>query len=566
MTHLTPIDLDTAFAHPDAPSFAALMERLDRDLELSPERRRDLVSGLRRLAKALGRTPQDVPADPRWLWPRVTKIAPAAVGLSAKSWTNLVSDARAAMARCGVVEPRNHQRVHLSPDWSQLWTLVLASGDTTLQPSLCRFVHFLNRLGVAPAEVDDRHAALYRDALERNEIAKVPETAWRLAVNAWNRAVARLPEWPRRSLSLPSRRNPIVLPLATFPMSFQADLVRYSDRLARPDPLDADAPLVGMRPSSVKQRRHEVVRFASALVRAGEPAESLIDLAALVEPERAERGLRWLLDRSGGTRSTHVIAREAETLRHLARHHVKVDAVVQTKIDGYVRKLAMPVRQGMTSKNRDRLRQFDNPAALRRLLSLPERLNMAADAVSSPHTAQLWREDAVAVAILLACPIRVGNLSRIHLERNLQRPGGGRVFLVFEAEEVKNGRRIEFELPKGVVSLIDRHLALRSPELCPKGTPWLFPRRSGPGPIEASHLSTKVCRSIRRETGVVMNMHLFRHLAARLWLDARPGEYEALRRILGHSALSSTLNAYAGFEAGTATRLFAELVETARRA
>ena len=62
-----------------------------------------------------------------------------------------------------------------------------------------------------------------------------------------------------------------------------------------------------------------------------------------------------------------------------------------------------------------------------------------------------------------------------------------------------------------------------------------------------------------------MNAHLFRHLAAMLFLDAHPGAYEATRRLLGHTQLSSTLNAYAGFEAGTATRLFAEVIDAARR-
>lgn len=299
-------------------------------------------------------------------------------------------------------------------------------------------------------------------------------------------------------------------------------------------------------------------------MRSGEPAETLVDLAALLAPARAERGLRWLLARSG-SRTTHIIARQAEMLRHVARQHVKVDAPAQAELDRFGRKLAAPPQQGMTSKNRTRLRQLDDPAALRRLLLLPERLSAAADAMGPTRKAQLWREDAVAIAILLVCPIRAGNLCRIHLERNLQRAGNGRVFLVFEAEEVKNDRRIEFELPKDVAALIDRHVASRSPGLCPQGTPWLFPRRDGSGPTNSTHLSKGVCTAIRREAGLVMNMHLFRHLAAKLWLDANPGAYEAVRRLLGHSALSSTLNAYAGFEAGTATRLFAELVATARR-
>jgi hypothetical protein len=46
-----------------------------------------------------------------------------------------------------------------------------------------------------------------------------------------------------------------------------------------------------------------------------------------------------------------------------------------------------------------------------------------------------------------------------------------------------------------------------------------------------------------------------------IWLEANPGHYEVARRLLGHAELSSTLNAYVGFEAGTATRLFAGLVD-----
>lgn len=45
-----------------------------------------------------------------------------------------------------------------------------------------------------------------------------------------------------------------------------------------------------------------------------------------------------------------------------------------------------------------------------------------------------------------------------------------------------------------------------------------------------------------------------------------PGRYEVVRRLLGHAELSRTLNAYAGFEAGTATRLFGEIVEAGRTA
>lgn len=564
MTLQTPINLETAFVHPDAPSFGKLIERLTQSDTLSPERRRDLISGLRRLAKVLGHPVENVPADPRWLRPRIARVAPVAAGLSAKSWTNIVSDAKAAMAQCGIVAPKSKQREHLSPHWRDLWGSVMAARDPYLQASLGRLVHFLSRLGIAPSEVDDSHAALYREALERNEVAKDTEATWRAAICAWNRAQVLLPDWPRRRLTLPSRCNHIVLPLSTFPESFRADLHVYMDRRANPDPLDEGAARMGLRSSTLEQLRLQIVRFASALVHAGDKADSLVDLAALVEPERAERGLRWLLARSG-SQKTHVVAGAAEMLRLLARDYVKAGALTQTALDRHARKLKIRREPGLTVKNRTRLRQLEDPAALRRLLCLPERLMAAAAAKGATKGAHLLREDAVAVGILLHCPIRAGNLGRIHLERNLQRPGGGRLFLVFEAGEVKNDRRIEFELPKTVVVLMDRYLASRSPALCPQGTPWLFPRRDGAKPIDQAHLAEKVCDTIWREAGLEWNLHLFRHLAAKLWLEANPGGYEALRRILGHSALSLTLDFYAGFEAAPATKAFADLLEARRR-
>lgn len=57
-----------------------------------------------------------------------------------------------------------------------------------------------------------------------------------------------------------------------------------------------------------------------------------------------------------------------------------------------------------------------------------------------------------------------------------------------------------------------------------------------------------------------MNPHLFRHQAAKIWLEANPGSYEAVRRLLGHSDYSHTLNLYTGFETRAATREFADLM------
>jgi len=81
---------------------------------------------------------------------------------------------------------------------------VRASKDKSLLSPLPRFVFFLNRIGVAPTDVCNDHALLFLQALELNEISKSPRSACKDAVMGWNRAVDRLPTWPRQRLTLPS--------------------------------------------------------------------------------------------------------------------------------------------------------------------------------------------------------------------------------------------------------------------------------------------------------------------------------------------------------------------------
>ncbi len=259
-------------------------------------------------------------------------------------------------------------------------------------------------------------------------------------------------------------------------------------------------------------------------------------------------------------RTSRSLSETAALLRNLATSYCKfsVDEIkAVARLAGCV---ALKPQTGMTRKNRERLRVLQDPRNQHKLLMLPERLFERAKDARKPKARALDREVAVAVAILRVCPIRVKNLTSIHFERHLHRPGDGRVFLSFESDEMKNERPIEFELPPDLARMIDRHVATRGRELCPKGCPWLFPLRDGTGPSGEGDVSTRITRHIRRETGLEVNVHLFRHFAAMLWLDAKPGCYETVRRLLGHSDLSHTLNLYTGLEIRAATRAYADLI------
>ena len=76
----------------------------------------------------------------------------------------------------------------------------------------------------------------------------------------------------------------------------------------------------------------------------------------------------------------------------------------------------------------------------------------------------------------------------------------------------------------------------------------------------AERMTVCTVKAARRHGGFTINPHLYRHLAAYFYLPDHPGDYETIRRLLGHKSLETTLMFYADFERLTASRRFAENV------
>ena len=558
MKHVDPKQTEFAFVFPETPMFSHLITELDTEETLPATRKRDMVSGLRRVSNGLNRAPDEVPADPKWLQPRIVKVAPAALGLSPKSWQNAVSDARSAMAHFGIVKRRHRHIDDLSPAWRTLWERVLASKDKTLSLALPRFVHYLNRVGVAPQEVTQAHADSFLEAIIANEISKSPEVGWINAINAWNLATTRIENWPQITLEKPRRQKVYKRADADLPAGFMADLTALMQRMAQPDPFAEDEPTRPLRPHTITAYTRQLKRFASELLEAGVPPEDITSVAALCEPKRAEIGLRAMFERNGNEKNK-LIAETAALLRNLASK-LDLGDDVRKQLAQLSARVSMPKQKGMTRKNRDRLRVLQDDKTLQRLLVMPEKIFAKPAGKTKPYYAALAREDALAVAILLCFPLRIKNIASIHIEQHLQNMGDGRLFLVMNEDDTKTETPIEMELPKDVAKMLKEHLTTRAPLLCPKGTVWLFPRRDGMGPITGNALSARLKKRIRVGTGIEMNSHLFRHLAAMIWLDENPGAYEVARRILGHSTSSHTINMYSGLETRSAMDAFGTLL------
>jgi integrase len=212
---------------------------------------------------------------------------------------------------------------------------------------------------------------------------------------------------------------------------------------------------------------------------------------------------------------------------------------------------------GMTEKNRQRLRQFDDSRNVASLIHLPARLLKKARRLDrTRRNDSLPVQIALAIEILIFAPIRLGNLARLRIDQHFHWSRAGRkgiCHLVIPAEEVKNGVPLEFPLPRDLLALLQTYLDDYRPRLTSADDPWLFPGRAG-GHKTTTAFRSQISKTVLEETGLEIHPHLFRHIAAKLHLEANPGEYEIVRRILGHTDIRTTTNFYAGTEGAAAAR------------
>ena len=220
--------------------------------------------------------------------------------------------------------------------------------------------------------------------------------------------------------------------------------------------------------------------------------------------------------------------------------------------------------EGLTEKNMAVIRQVLSSDVWGRVVRLPWQLMQKANSLQArlPVKAAVLAQLALAIAIHTVFPIRLGNLGAIRIDENLIRPGGPGTpyWIVFAKYDVKNRVRLETVFGAELTKLVDDyeqnhlHVLLRG-----SNDPWLFP-----GPTRnhkrLATLSSQITKLIQKAIGLRITVHQFRHAAAALILKAKPGNYEYVKRILGHRNIQTTINFYVGLETTQATQEFGEMI------
>lgn len=537
------------------PTLAGALDWLEAAAHLDIRSRRNMISSIRTLCRVLDREPRHISIVPAELRQVLATASPGVIGLSRSRWANVKSDVRRAVRLSGSA-PKRAEPVSLGADWEQLLAL---EPHVCRRSALRRFGRFCSPRQIAPAAVSDEVVQDYFQYLDESGLCKTPERITRDLIRFWNK-LADLRDMDLQGLSRRGGREIYTLSWDELPEGLARDAAAFRESRLSPCPFDDAASPV--RPATADQQDRMLRRLASATLRHGVSTERLQSLRDLVRPENVKAGLTFLLQRHDTETSAHVSDMTNLVLTVARRLEIPEAEIRQLKI--WSRRLSHRPK-GMTPRNRARLRGLIGPEALPRLLALPDELMRQAEAQRKSFRSAILMQKAVAIGILLVAPLRLKNLvmldRAVHFQRSLS-PGEAGWELYYQALDVKNAVDLHLPLPSWLMTIIDRYMRDYQPILARKPGSHLFPGRNG---IKTgSSLRGLLQRVIRRELGLEIHPHLFRHLGALLFLRAHPGQYETVRQLLGHKSLQTTYEHYACFEQDMAGRMYNEVIANHR--
>ena len=543
---------------PSKPSRATLATLLGRvDATNWPVRvKMDVKSAIRTVGRWLDLDLDMIELDVAALRRRLEAISPEMVGVSKGRLNNIRSLVGKGLALAIDTLP-SRSKEPILPEWAK----ILAPLPENRRWHLTPLARFLGGRGILPSNVGTSDLEAYHAALISNRLRSNPEGTWSSICWSWNACVREFEAWPQIKIERISRREIYILDWSDFNPSYRVDCEAYLDRIAKPKLSEDSGPPRQSRPATVETRRYQLRLLGSALALSGHDASTITKIADLLTKDAYKKIIDFFLNRHNNVTSPQ-IAQLAGFMRDLGKYWVQVEPSRLEELRNMAIKLSIK-RKGMTRKNRKRLSVFDDPEMVARFLALPEQIRRDVEkSKASLLSRAVMASIAAAIAIEQMAPIRRKNLASLSFSENLVQRGN-RLFLVFNEDETKNEIDIEFELPEATVDILAWFVREWRPILLSQTNDALFPGENG----KAKHpntLSKQVTDVMKRYLGIDFNLHLFRHAAGKIFLDAKPGNYEIMKRVLGHKSLNTTTTIYSGAETRSAGQLYAQVINERR--
>ena len=550
------------FADPTLISFAELQQKVWVNDKLSFPRRREIASAINTVATWFKLPLDMIPASTSFLRDRFKHVHPAHVNVSKRRIQNVRSLIMAAFRAEGITTKLAPYMTPMAPAWQTLWDML--KGSTYHRTELSRLFRYCSNQDINPDELNDDISAAYLYALETEALVTKPRTRHQSVCRVWNKCAALYQDkgWPKITLTVPRYEERLYsISEKLVSDGIKQDLDDYLTFLAGDDPFSAHAK--PFKPKSLEAVKGHFWRYMSALHYQDVDLTDFDHLAELVTKDMFTLGMRWFWDRNEGKTSKH-IGEIAWSVRCYVVKHLDADEETASFYADAMSRLRVN-QQGLSDKNQAAMAQFDDPKVVESFVSLPPRLwdkaaTMQKTACSNRITkkARLLVQASVAIEILMFAPMRLTNLQCLRLDEHISWQAG-RMRINIPRQEVKNDQALDFLLPESVSKRFMQYIDNWRPFLTTPANPYLFPGRNGK-PKDSSALHNQIENTLWKEAGIRLTPHQFRHAAAKILLDAKPGHYEVVRKVLGHKSLTTTYSHYAGAETQAAISLYDDVI------
>ncbi len=540
-----------------------VLDGLDANPSLSPTRRRDLRSAVNCFAALTDNRPSLIPLELAAIRAVLDLMVPIQARVSRKRWANLRSDLAAAIAGSGLLPMVKTASVEMSETWLALFDKARAP---YLRHGLSRFARWASERQIGPTDVTKAVLDQFIAELLEGTLVRKIITLRQNIVRSWNALIGCLPNEGLQPIAVTKiRHGPPRFPWSELPSSFRDDVDQYLKWASVPDPLDENARGTALKKGTLALRKDHVHSAVTAAIAAGVSSGDLVNLSSLVEIDMFKKILRYQWEAEGRTLSayTHGVA---GSLVAIAAEWAKVPDVQLQTLKATRRKLGQ-IKFGLTDKNKNFLRKFDDARLLARLLNLPDKLwRRTASDLKTSRRGFVELQAALAIEILLVAPLRMGNLSVLCFDKHLRWPHGYEkpAWIVIGESETKNGIALEFELPQPLSDRIATYRSEMVPNITGIRATHLFVTWTGKRRSQAA-VALSIEKTVLKYVGVRLTPHQFRHLAAKLLLDGSPGAYPLVQQLMGHKNMQTTINFYAGIDTRRAGRKHAELISRLKK-
>jgi integrase len=184
----------------------------------------------------------------------------------------------------------------------------------------------------------------------------------------------------------------------------------------------------------------------------------------------------------------------------------------------------------------------------------------------SKLTHRLAYRDRLIVGFLLACPLRLANLTQIEIGKHL-RQAGDQWVVSFDDTETKNGDPVTYILPGAIVPHLTHYIEAIRPGFGRIATDstrlWLAIKKA---PLAENTLYQRTIALTRRLFGAPISPHQFRSIAATFLAETSAADSLRARPLLGHRSGDTTATYYIRASSIEASRhVAAALVEIGSR-